>query len=130
MDYLSLNHMTRAAHERVEIDIADMGMHGVLACVPQDHPRSFCIWSFEGEGPMMARDIVCDMEVDNKQLAARREYRDRTYCFCSLDCLRRFEADPAHYAAPRAAQQDTTHQLTVQPSEHGLCVRQWAEPQT
>jgi P-type Cu+ transporter len=71
----------------------------------------------------MARDVVCGMEVHEQQAVARREYRDRTYYFCSLDCLRRFEADPAHYADPRAAQEDATRQLTVQPSESGPCVR-------
>jgi YHS domain-containing protein len=77
----------------------------------------------EEGGAMMAKDVVCGMDVDTKQPAARHEYRDRTYYFCSLACLRRFEADPAHYADPRAARQDATHQLTVQPSEGGPCVR-------
>jgi YHS domain-containing protein len=71
----------------------------------------------------MAKDVVCGMEVDAQQSAAKTEYRNRTYYSCSLNCLRRFEADPEHYADPRAAQQDATHRLTVQPSESGPCVR-------
>jgi YHS domain-containing protein len=71
----------------------------------------------------MAKDVVCGMEVDEQQATARREYQGRTYYFCSQNCLRRFEADPAHYVNPRTAQQDATHQLTVQPSESGPCVR-------
>jgi YHS domain-containing protein len=71
----------------------------------------------------VAKDVVCGVEIDGQQAAARREYRDRTYSFCSLDCLQRFEAEPAHYADPRAAQEDASRQLTVQPSEDGPCVR-------
>jgi YHS domain-containing protein len=63
------------------------------------------------------------MEIAGQQAAARHEYRDRTYYFCSLDCLQRFEAEPARYADARAAQEDATRQLTVQPSEDGPCVR-------
>ena len=51
----------------------------------------------------MAKDVVCGVEIDGQQAAARREDRGRTHSFCSLDCLRRFEAEPAHYADPRAA---------------------------
>jgi Cu+-exporting ATPase len=71
----------------------------------------------------VAKDVVCGMEIDGKQAAARREYKDRTYYFCSLHCLQRFEAEPAHYANPRVAQEDASRQLTVQPSEDGPCVR-------
>jgi YHS domain-containing protein len=59
--------------------------------------RSSVLCSKKG-GRIMAKDVVCGMEVDEQRAAARREYRDRTYYFCSLDCLRRFKADPAHYA--------------------------------
>ena len=51
----------------------------------------------------MARDVVCGMEIDGQQAAARREYKGRMYYFCSLDRLQRFEAEPAHYADPRVA---------------------------
>jgi YHS domain-containing protein len=71
----------------------------------------------------VAKDVVCGVEIDRQQAAARREYRDRTYYFCSPDCLQRFEAEPEHYADPRAAQEDATRRLTVQPSEDGPCVR-------
>jgi YHS domain-containing protein len=71
----------------------------------------------------VAKDVVGGMEIDGQQAAARRQYRDRTYYFCSLDCLWRFEAEPAHYADPQAAQRDATRQVTAQPSENGPCVR-------
>jgi YHS domain-containing protein len=72
---------------------------------------------------MMAIDPVCGAELDAQQAARRSEYQDRAYYFCSSDCQRRFEEDPAHYADPRTARQDATRQLTVQPDEGGPCVR-------
>lgn len=70
----------------------------------------------------MAKDVVCDMEVDEQQAARKTEYQGRTYYFCSPGCQQRFEDDPRRYADPRTAQEDATHQLTVQPSESGPCV--------
>jgi YHS domain-containing protein len=71
----------------------------------------------------MAKDVVCGMEVDEQQAAGRREYQGRTYYFCSPSCQQRFEDDPRRYADVRTAQEDATHQLTVQPGESGPCVR-------
>ena len=71
----------------------------------------------------MAKDLVCGMEVAEQRAANPREYQGRTYYFCSVACQRRFDADPAHYADPRMAQEDVTHRLTVQPGGDGPCVR-------
>jgi P-type Cu+ transporter len=71
----------------------------------------------------MAKDLVCGMEVAEQRAANTREYQGRTYYFCSVACQRRFDADPAHYADPRMAQEDVTHRLTVQPGGDGPCVR-------
>jgi YHS domain-containing protein len=70
----------------------------------------------------MAKDVVCGMEVDEQRAAGKSEYQGRTYYFCSPGCQQRFAADPARYADPRTAQQDATHQLTIQPGEGGPCV--------
>jgi P-type Cu+ transporter len=72
---------------------------------------------------MVAIDPVCGAELDGQQTAWRSDYQDRAYYFCSADCKRRFEGDPARYADPRTARQDATRQLTVQPHEGGPCVR-------
>jgi YHS domain-containing protein len=71
----------------------------------------------------MAKDIVCGIEVDEQRAASKREYQGRTYYFCSVACQQRFDEVPARYADPRTAQEDATHRLTVQPGEHGPCVR-------
>jgi YHS domain-containing protein len=71
----------------------------------------------------MAKDVVCGMEVDEQQAAGRSKYQGRTYYFCSPSCQQCFEDDPRRYADVRTAQEDATHQLTVQPGESGPCVR-------
>jgi YHS domain-containing protein len=76
-----------------------------------------------GGKPIMAKDIVCGTEIDEQRTARKSEYRGRIYYFCSLGCQQRFGEEPARYADPRAAHEDATHQLTVQPGEGGPCVR-------
>jgi YHS domain-containing protein len=49
-----------------------------------------------------ARDPVCDMIVD-VATAQRASFQGETYYFCSDECRKAFEANPAHYAA-RATQ--------------------------
>jgi YHS domain-containing protein len=54
-----------------------------------------------------ATDPVCGMSIDVAGAAGTREYDGRTYHFCSADCLRKFDAEPAPYAAgARAAERE------------------------
>ena len=48
----------------------------------------------------MARvtDVVCGMEIESDQAAAQSSFQGQTYYFCSLQCQRDFEAEPARYA--------------------------------
>ncbi|MHB1006033.1 MAG: YHS domain-containing protein [Chloroflexota bacterium] len=46
----------------------------------------------------MAIDPVCGMQVDEKNPAAKTEYKGQTYYFCSNGCKATFEKDPAKYA--------------------------------
>lgn len=39
----------------------------------------------------MEKDPVCGMLVDPKQAAGQRTYEDKTYYFCSTDCLAKFD---------------------------------------
>lgn len=48
----------------------------------------------------MNRDPVCGMELEPDEEAASVVHEGRTYVFCSEACRRRFEEDPAGYAAP------------------------------
>jgi P-type Cu+ transporter len=49
--------------------------------------------------PTRATDPVCGMTIDVAGAAGSRQYDGRTYHFCSADCLRKFDAEPAPYAA-------------------------------
>jgi YHS domain-containing protein len=45
----------------------------------------------------MPIDPVCKMEVSIADAAASHDYHSETLYFCSIDCLREFERDPAAY---------------------------------
>lgn len=45
----------------------------------------------------MAKDPVCNMEVDEKEAAATSEYQGNTYYFCAPGCKRAFDAEPDKY---------------------------------
>jgi len=40
---------------------------------------------------------VCKMEISVADAAASHDYHSETLYFCSIDCLRKFERDPAQY---------------------------------
>ncbi len=46
-----------------------------------------------------AKDPVCKMEVDEEQAAGQSDYEGHRYFFCSTVCKRKFDQDPARYAA-------------------------------
>ncbi len=50
----------------------------------------------------MVQDVVCGMWVDPKMAAAKSEYQERTYYFCSRGCKVAFDKNPAKYAASEA----------------------------
>ncbi|MCG0239427.1 MAG: YHS domain-containing protein [Firmicutes bacterium] len=47
----------------------------------------------------MAKDPVCNMEVDPGTAPARADHNGTTYYFCSEACRQEFERDPEKYAA-------------------------------
>jgi len=49
------------------------------------------------EGKTMPIDPVCKMEISVAGAAASHDYHSETLYFCSTDCLRKFERDPARY---------------------------------
>ncbi len=55
----------------------------------------------------MAKDPVCDMEVDEQQAIARgltSEYQGQTYYFCAPGCKRAFDQQPEQYTAQQSNQ--------------------------
>src|SRR5579864_97347 len=55
----------------------------------------------EKAGRTLAKDPVCNMDVDPATAAGSADYKGQTYYFCSLGCVKRFNADPEKYLAPR-----------------------------
>lgn len=48
----------------------------------------------------MEKDPVCGMLVDPDEAAGQRIHENRTYYFCSADCLRKFDQAPQRFTAP------------------------------
>lgn len=46
----------------------------------------------------MAKDPVCNMDVDESSAAATSEYQGKTYYFCAPGCKKEFDANPEKYA--------------------------------
>ncbi|HEX2717419.1 MAG TPA: multicopper oxidase domain-containing protein, partial [Gemmatimonadaceae bacterium] len=49
-------------------------------------------------------DPVCGMTIDRADAAATREFEGETYFFCSTSCVKKFDAEPAAFAAARRSQ--------------------------
>jgi YHS domain-containing protein len=47
----------------------------------------------------MARDPVCQMDVDPKSAAAQSKHQGQTYYFCAVECKVKFDSDPGRYLA-------------------------------
>ncbi len=45
----------------------------------------------------MAKDPVCNMDVDPKTAAGQSSYQGQVIYFCALGCKAKFDADPKRY---------------------------------
>jgi len=45
----------------------------------------------------MAKDPVCNMEVNENEAAATSTYKDTTYYFCAAGCKTAFDKEPEKY---------------------------------
>jgi YHS domain-containing protein len=45
----------------------------------------------------MAKDPVCDMDVDEKKVTQKTFYKGNTYYFCSATCKKEFDKDPSKH---------------------------------
>jgi YHS domain-containing protein len=46
---------------------------------------------------MMAKDLVCGMDVDEKTTKYKTTYKGETYYFCAPGCKKMFEENPEEY---------------------------------
>lgn len=51
--------------------------------------------------PSLAKDPVCGMSVDPETAKYKNAYKEQEYFFCAENCLKKFNADPEKYLAPR-----------------------------
>lgn len=54
----------------------------------------------------MAKDPVCNMNVDEEQARYTSTYQGKTWYFCSADCKKAFELDPEKYVAEKNKEQE------------------------
>jgi Cu+-exporting ATPase len=52
----------------------------------------------EQDKPEKVKDVVCGMTIDPaKAKGGKSEYKGKTYYFCSEDCKKKFDKEPAKY---------------------------------
>ncbi|RPJ69339.1 MAG: YHS domain-containing protein [Acidobacteria bacterium] len=52
----------------------------------------------EAQQPEKVKDVVCGMQIDPaKAKGGKSEYKGKTYYFCSEDCKKKFDKEPAKY---------------------------------
>jgi YHS domain-containing protein len=57
----------------------------------------------------MAKDPVCDMNVDEKTAQWKSDYQGQTYYFCSSGCKQTFDKEPEKYAGKQDSTQPKHH---------------------
>jgi len=50
------------------------------------------------EVKQVAIDPICKMDVDPETASGKVEYEGKTYYFCAVGCMKRFQEDPEKYA--------------------------------
>jgi Cu+-exporting ATPase len=68
----------------------------------------------ENPGKTTVKDPVCNMDVDPATARGLAEYKGRTYYFCSPGCVKRFNADPDKYLAPKPPKPELPKSQMVQ----------------
>lgn len=54
----------------------------------------------------MAKDLVCNMEVNEKTAKWKTNYNGKTYYFCAPGCKKEFEEDPEMYINAKSSESD------------------------
>ena len=49
---------------------------------------------------LMVKDLVCGMQIDEKEAAGTSTYQGKTYYFCSIPCKEKFEKAPEQFVKP------------------------------
>ena len=57
----------------------------------------------------MAKDFVCDMDVEENNAAGTSEYKGKIYYFCSRSCKEKFDKSPEKYMSKEKEKEDQVH---------------------
>jgi Uncharacterized conserved protein len=57
----------------------------------------------------MARDPVCNMDVEEPKAAATSEYKGKIYYFCAKGCKTAFDKNPEKYLSKKKEEEDQVH---------------------
>jgi YHS domain-containing protein len=57
----------------------------------------------------MAKDLVCNMDVEERTAKWKTVYKGKTYYFCALGCKKAFEEEPELYINAKAS--DEAHPI-------------------
>jgi len=71
----------------------------------------------------MVKDVICNMEVDEKNAKFKTHYKGKTYYFCAKSCKKRFDENPENYISKKQESQspgkteinegDTSNSVTI-----------------
>jgi P-type Cu+ transporter len=61
------------------------------------------------------KDPACGMMVEQASAAGSLRYEGQTYYFCSPECLKRFEANPAKYVGRATTRRDVGRDTETRP---------------
>jgi Cu+-exporting ATPase len=117
------------------------GALGRILAQIQDSLQIWQIDNIDGFNKMsgriiMAKDVVCGMNVREDRAAATSDYKGQKYYFCSEQCKRGFDQNPEKYLRPEAASGPQTDEKTgpagaelpAEPSGESTAVEAGKEP--
>jgi Cu+-exporting ATPase len=61
------------------------------------------------------KDPICGMMIERSSAAGTSRYQSETYYFCSTECLRQFEANPAKYVGSATAERGVERDREARP---------------
>jgi P-type Cu+ transporter len=70
-----------------------------LHATPTNETKSCCHHKDAADEPATVKDPVCGMTIDRAHVAAKEDYRGKTFHFCSAHCQKDFLAQPSRYTA-------------------------------
>src|SRR5262245_46759040 len=77
-----------------------VGPNRVHSSMKHESHSSLPIFQPQAPSEPTVKDLVCGMEVQPSRAAAKYDYQGKTYYFCAVGCLKKFQQNPESYLAP------------------------------